>query len=284
MRQTLEWIADQQITITRDDKSRKLVMLKKETYDNYIKQYIRESKAEVIAKNPTDALVAKVNRILKHHNLPNFISRTKIINPACPRIFAFIKTHKEPPLARPIVEKRRSPTYNIEKFLAKWCNVILANYNYSINSSCDFLERLRRIRLADDEVMTVFDFELYPSLNLNATCLLFYRFLLEHTPIEHQDLALLRDIAYLICHESYFEFRGMFYKQLEGVPIGSPMAGVLAEIVVREVEQQLHHSLTNKFSLYSRYVDNIFVLWKTNHRADDLIQHFSRKEYGLTLS
>lgn len=97
---------------------------------------------------------------------------------------------------------------------------------------CDFLEHLNQVHLAGDETMTILDFEpLYPSLNLNAPCLLFYRFLIEHAPEQHQDLALLCDTAHLVCHNSFFEFKGIFYRQLQGVPIGSPMAGTLVEIV-----------------------------------------------------
>lgn len=66
--------------------------------------------------------------------------------------------------------------------------------------------------------MMILDFEsLYLSLNLSATCLLFYWFLIDHMPEENQDLALLRDIAHLICHNSFFEFKGIFYKQVQGV-------------------------------------------------------------------
>lgn len=76
-----------------------------------------------------------INRLLKHPNLPTFINRVKITNPACPRIFTFVKTHKEPPTVRPIVEKRQSLTFNIKKQLAKWCSNILDNHLYTVNSS-----------------------------------------------------------------------------------------------------------------------------------------------------
>lgn len=182
-----------------------------------------------------------------------------VVNPASPRIFAYIKMHKEPPAAWPIVEKLHSPTYYLEKHLARWCNAFLAPYPYNVSSSADFLMRLRQICPSENSFMTVLDFEsLYPSLNLNATCLVFYRFLTEHTPADQQDPALLCEIAYLICHELYFKYNGVFYKQHQGVPIGSPMAGVLAELVVREVELQLSHNLSSDFLLYSKYVEDLF--------------------------
>lgn len=109
-------------------------MLKRETYEDFINQYIQDSRAEVLDRNPTEGLAMKVNRLLKHPNLTTFIDKNKIIDLECPRIFAFVKMHKEPPTARPIVEKMRSPTFNIEKQLAKWCNGILGDYLYNVNS------------------------------------------------------------------------------------------------------------------------------------------------------
>lgn len=284
VRQTLDWLNYEGLTMTREDKSKKVVLLKKSSYDLHIMKFIQDSNAEILPKDPTLALSAKINKLLRHNNLPNYICRSKIVNPACPRIFAYIKTHKNPIAARPIVEKMHSPMYNIEKSLAKWCHAFLTPYPMVVSSPTEFLGKLIQLRPTSENEMTVLDFEsLYPSLDLNATCLLFYRFLIQHTSMHHQDLSLLREIAYTICHDSFFEYNGLYYRQLHGVPIGSPMAGVLAELVVREVESQLSSKLTEEMLLYSRYVDDLFILWHSKHRAHDVIQQLSKKEYGLTL-
>lgn len=61
------------------------------------------------------------------------------------------------------------------------------------------------------------------------------------------------------------------------------MAGILAELVIRELESQLNPDLVNEFLLYSRYVDDIFILWNGAHKSSLLLKHFSRSEYGLSL-
>lgn len=83
---------------------------------------------------------------------------------------------------------------------------------------------------------------------------------MEHLPTQHDIGYLLRDIAYLICHNSYFTFRNKIYKQTRGVPIGSPIAGVLAEILLREVEKQKLPLYRHSIKLYTRYVDDILVV------------------------
>lgn len=245
--QVLSWLLRAEITLTREDKSKKLVMLKKDTYERFIQQFIIDSKADTLTKDPTLKLDAAVSKFIKNPMLPSFLDKKRVPNPACPRIFTYIKTHKDPISARPIVEKFRSPTYYLEKTVAKWCQSKLDDYPYTINSSQEFLGRLRLVNTNGAEVMSVLDFEsLYPSLNLNATCLFFYRFLLRFTPENERDPKVLRELAYLLCHESYFEFKGQFYHQTIGVPIGSPVAGALAEIIVREIEGQLSPTIRNE--------------------------------------
>lgn len=131
-------------------------------------QFIQDSNAEILPKDLTLALSAKVNKLLKHSNLPGYICKSKIVNPACPRIFAYIKTHKDPIVARPIVEKMRSQTYNIKKSLAKWCYSFLTPYPLNVSSPTEFLDKHRQLRPTSHNDMTVLDFEsLYPSLDLN---------------------------------------------------------------------------------------------------------------------
>lgn len=73
-----------------------MVMLKEDRYESFIMQYIADSKAKVSVNNPTLKLAARVAKFLKKPDLPSFLDKKKVFNVACLRIFAFIKTHKNP--------------------------------------------------------------------------------------------------------------------------------------------------------------------------------------------
>lgn len=108
--------------------------------------------------------------------------------------------------------------------------------------------------------MEVYNFEaLYSSIKLEPACILLYHLLLENI-LEEADPVILRDLCHLLIHEAYFEFNGEYFKQAAGVSIGSPLAGVLAELVVRKKECELFQILLLTVKLYRRYIDDIIII------------------------
>ena len=65
--------------------------------------------------------------------------------------------------------------------------------------------------------------------------------------------------------ESYFSFNNKFYKQVDGMAIGSPLGPAVANIFMcnfgNKWLKDCPHSL--KLVLYRRYVDNIFLLFSS---------------------
>lgn len=57
---------ENEITLIREDKSKKVVILEKRIYDNYLQKYIEESQAENLGKDPTDSLDRKVLKFPKN--------------------------------------------------------------------------------------------------------------------------------------------------------------------------------------------------------------------------
>ncbi|XP_067138140.1 uncharacterized protein [Centruroides vittatus] len=73
----------------------------------------------------------------------------------------------------------------------------------------------------------------------------------------------LREALLLVTENNYFQFNGNIYKQTQGVPMGSPLSPILAEIIMRNIEFRIFHApLTIHYPiLYLRYVDDILLAW-----------------------
>lgn len=56
---------------------------------------------------------------------------------------------------------------------------------------------------------------------------------------------------------------------MKGVLIGSPMAGVLAELVIRDKELQILNQLNLDLLFYKRYVDDDFAIWGKKDKTKD---------------
>ena len=72
--------------------------------------------------------------------------------------------------------------------------------------------------------------------------------------------------------KTYFIFNGLLYKPINGVAMGSPLAPSLANAFLSCHEKNWLNSCPQGFKqvCYRRYVDNIFVLFKSN----DYLKYF----------
>ncbi|XP_023216718.1 uncharacterized protein LOC111619267 [Centruroides sculpturatus] len=90
-------------------------------------------------------------------------------------------------------------------------------------------------------------------------------------------------MANLVCCEPFFGFEGQTYKQNRGVPMGSPISGLLCELVVRKIEEKVVHSFRKDIVYFKRYVDDIFILWKSNRGISNFIERINDNKDGLNL-
>ena len=74
-----------------------------------------------------------------------------------------------------------------------------------------------------------------------------------------------KNILFLATQESYFLFNDVLYKQKDGVAMGSPLGPTMANVFLSFYEVKWLEQSSNEFKpvFYRRYVDNIFVLFKS---------------------
>ena len=84
--------------------------------------------------------------------------------------------------------------------------------------------------------------------------------------IAKYDFLNLPDIA---TKESFFTFNNKYYKQVHGVALGSPLGPALANIFMCSFESKWLRDCPNDFKpeFYRRYVDDIFVLFRSPDHA-----------------
>lgn len=63
-------MVDNSIICTRDDKSKKLVLIYEQQYYDLLSNFIMESKSVLIPYNPTDKISNRFNTILKSKRFP----------------------------------------------------------------------------------------------------------------------------------------------------------------------------------------------------------------------
>ncbi|KAH9596979.1 hypothetical protein MS3_00000981 [Schistosoma haematobium] len=65
-----------------------------------------------------------------------------------------------------------------------------------------------------------------------------------------------------LCLTIYFQFNNKIYEQTKGIPMGSPISGLIAEAVVQRLESVISPVIKPK--IWIRYVDDTFIIVKKN--------------------
>ncbi|BHF75791.1 hypothetical protein SprV_0501888800 [Sparganum proliferum] len=142
------------------------------------------------------------------------------------------------------------------------------NSTTSVRSASQFLLDLRGRRIQSDEIMVSFDVtSLFTSIPLNLAREVL-RKRLEEAYDETQNALKIEHLMRLFefCQQT-FTFAGETYEQIKGTPMGSPISGLVAELVLQELEKIAF--IQHEPVFWRRYVDDTFGIVKK-----DMLQHF----------
>ncbi|XP_023215268.1 uncharacterized protein LOC111618072 [Centruroides sculpturatus] len=182
------------------------------------------------------------------------------------------KTHKTNWPLRPLVNKRSHPTYYLEKVLAKCLRAIVPESPYvtpsSVVAKSTIASSIGALQPCTYTFYKLDVISLYPSVPTFEAVMLANSLLLKEG-FNIQQVLDIRDALTFVTEHNYFCFNRKIYLQKQGVPMGSPLSAILAELVMREIERRtfdfplaIHYP-----RLYLRYVDDILIAWEDTEES-----------------
>ncbi|BHF83400.1 hypothetical protein SprV_0902654200 [Sparganum proliferum] len=181
--------------------------------------------------------------------MPNDWFSMKPTDTATARFYGPPKVYKANVPLRPIVSLRGTPTYGLAKWVFGRLKFLAEGSPTTVASANQFLERIKHLKLEPDESMVSFDVvSLFTSIP--------------------QQLAI--DVVDQLLAERYEErdrplkpehLLELLYEQIKGTPMGSPLSGLIAEVVLQQIKHLVFTKYQPKF--WARYVDDTFVVFKT---------------------
>ena len=172
-----------------------------------------------------------------------------------PRIYGLAKVHKNNITVRPVLSMPGSPYHKISQKITEWLSVIPES---KINcSSKQTMENIKNTRLENNEVIISFDItSLYTNVPVKeaiteATNKL-YSGELNKPPVDRKTFTILIELAMcnilMLTHDGY-------YRQTDGLAMGSPPAPLLANIWLSKFEPVIN----NDAKVFQRYMDDILI-------------------------
>lgn len=232
-----------------------------------------------------------------------------------PTIFWNPKLHKIPYKARFIAGARRCVTKELaikinkgmqvlKSSFIKYCKSVLQrtgiNFNWSIHSSIEFLDRIKAMEIWS---LQVYDFStLYTNLNLNDVedslfglcnllfsprskfiCINTYKAFFsikKYNNFSCFDINLFKKAISFILNNTYVSFGSFVLKQTKGIPMGGSCSSPIADLYLsfkefsfmKKLLKEKKFHLAKLLSNNNRYVDDIIIInYKTfNNRANEI--------------
>jgi hypothetical protein len=180
---------------------------------------------------------------------------------------------------RPIVSSYNSFCSNLAKEFSK----ILSKKVFTCSKGTfDFVNKIKNFKIPPNCKMCTMDIEnLYPSVPLKKSIDLATEILFD----EFNGKLLKKDIKELleICTTNLtFSFNDNYYKQLDGLSMGSPLVPILAEIYLNNFEKTyVHNNINVQHVFYYRFADDIFIIFSSEINVENAIKIFNTFDSNL---
>jgi hypothetical protein len=173
---------------------------------------------------------------------------------------------------------------------AKRLNIILNNHLHlnnlynTTNSNCLAHELVRLHINTHHRFLTLDIKDLYVSVPIQETLNLTKAQLTRNNKRSTNQIMTLQNI---ILKQNYFSFGGQIYQPDKGVATGSPVSGTMAEVFLQHLEESTIKHLTDTkiLSFYTRYVDDILLIYDSTHaNQDNILQYINTIHSNIQLS
>ena len=198
-------------------------------------------------------------------------------------LYGLCKVHKQlddncPPF-RPIMSAIKTPTYNLAKFLVPLLEPITTNM-YTVKNSFEFSKEIADqdpgLFIASLDVESLFtNIPLEETISVCCDSLFSNNAKVDRIDFEKLVRAALQN--------NFFNFEGKIYKQIDGVAMGSRLGPTLANAFLCFHEQIWLNGCPDEFKLvyYRRYVDDIFVLFRSPDHLEKFKNHLISKHRNI---
>ncbi len=213
-----------------------------------------------------------------------------------PQFYVLPKVHKTGRLRiRPIVSNCDIYCDKLLIHLKTILNLVFRG-DYTVKNSYEFVEKLDRIELDPDDRLVSYDVEsLFTKVPVDDTLQIVERRLrtlitTEEGLAQYEETTTLTVDAFmallrLVVKDFYFMWHGQLFRQKQGLPMGSRLSPVLANIFLEELEEVVLNSIPRPPKFYARFVDDLFIIYnRFLCPSDDLLRLFNEQHSQIRLT
>lgn len=265
-------IQQNDLVVSKADKGNTVVILERNSYIQKVNDVIQGSDFEKLRSDPTRIFTEQLKNVTKHVSYisPNSLKYVVPMNPRSPMLYGLPKIHKVNIPIRPVVSYIGAPAYNLSRHL-NYLLKLKSNYTpkFSLKNSLQLIDKIKDVTLPRGARLLSLDVE---SLFTNVPyqeCLQILEGHFERQRMHPGEVDELISLTKTCMDQNYFRFENQYYKQKEGLAMGSPLSPLMADIFMDHFENT-HIIDQPNILYYYRYVDDIIICWTGTLRQIDL--------------
>lgn len=268
------------IVIRKADKTNMFVIMDKQKYNSKINEILSDAdKFKKIERDTTPQLKKKLRALIDTiHSVsdaPRFPNLIGNFQPGYIYGNAKIHKNKEDPPLRPIISQIGTPTYAIAKRLVDLITPYMPA-QHLIKSTNEFIDILQNTNV--NGYLSSLDVDsLFTNVPVQDTITIIIDEIYnnDNQPAMKIPKELLRSLLTVCTTETPFRSPDNdIYIQTDGVSMGSPLGPLFANFYMCHIENNLLPSLSNPPSMYTRYVDDIFLVIENIKTLEEIKSKF----------
>jgi hypothetical protein len=236
--------------ITRADKGNSIVTLPTQQYETKIQNFIHNNNFHTATTDPTNTFQNQIKQTIKEStSLIPKECRWKYTNtnPSAPSIKGLIKVHKPDQPIRPVVNWRNAPAYKLSRlFTDKIHHTAPLPNAFNIKNTQHLIQELNSTPLLPHYSLASLDItNLYPSIPVSETKTIVRDILKQElaNPKAQQEILQWYDV---ITRQNHFTHNKNIVIQQDGLAMGAPSSGIIAEIFLQHMEHTQLAQLAQK--------------------------------------
>ena len=212
--------------------------------------------------------------------------------PGVPLFYILPKLHKNPVVGRPIVAGHSWVTVGCSKLLTSYFKKLLPKFPNILKDSTTLIKILETTTFSDDVVLCTLDvISLYTNIPVEHAIEVLKQVIQENLELfPTPDLPkMLIEMLEFVLKNNIMEYKGMVFKQIFGIAMGTPLAPVLANLYLAFLERILAEKADEKGilwpTLYKRFIDDCFIVYEgQKNQLLQFINLFNSLVSSITLS
>jgi len=272
------------IVILKPDKGSGVVIMDKHDYVDKVNSILSDqTKFQVdqcqkdqsanIAKSISDTLLKlKRKQVISDYTYKELTTSSNGI----PRLYGLPKTHKSNVPVRPILSMTKTVYENVSKWLASLLKPVERCFsNFCVKDSFTFAESIRGIDSSATSMMSFDVSALFTNVPVSETIRLIVDTVRKCPNLCGIPADILSELLYKCSSNVQFLFDGQFYRQVDGVAMGSALGPLFANIFMGNLESSLSSHIDSLCHVYYRYVDDTFALVRSREAGESLLDIFN---------